>query len=688
MLVRIFSSRLGLLGLSALGGVGALLVLSWWSGVINRAEYYAQDRMMRWTAHETDADLVLVGIDEKSLRLDTLDPEEIAGSRALQLMLAGFPWSREVYGLAAERLLAAGARVVILDIIFPSARAGDEILAAAIRGSGSRIVIGSTFGRPDSALQNGLGTYIPPPPLLAEAAPDRTGYVNLIPYSDGVARGFQPYSNVYAFNGGGFGDDPPLPALSVAASRALGYAPKVTDEPEVLRIRYLRGGSIPVYSLADIFVPHLWQRNLADGEKFRDKIVLIGGTAGILQDYQETPMGRMSGPEIQLNIISALKRQAWVSEAPMWTWRLSVLLTGLAVFAMAIRRRSVAAFIGSIVGLAVLWVALFVVTYEFGHLLLPVAHPISAILLCGLAVLATDVSLERKERSRLRGTLERYVSKDVVREIVENPTSYLHMLGGQRKDVTVLFCDLKGFTSAAESLDASFMVTLLNEYFGEMVKAIFAHRGEVNKFIGDAIMAIWGGVQASSPAEDARQAVAAALEMKYRRLALNTQRNLDGRPAWEAGIGITQGAVIFGNVGSHERMEPAVIGDSVNLASRIEGLTRSYGCDILIDERVATHVRETCPLLLVDIVRVKGRRAHDTLFHPYTQEDAAWSEAFTQARLSYLDRRFTEAAAQFGALIASGPAPGLAECYRRRCEAFVNNPPPADWDGIWDFLEK
>jgi adenylate cyclase len=262
------------------------------------------------------------------------------------------------------------------------------------------------------------------------------------------------------------------------------------------------------------------------------------------------------------------------------------------------------------------------------------------------------------------------------------------MLGGQRKEVTVLFCDLRGFTTAAEDLEATFMVGLLNEYFGEMVQAIFAHRGEVNKFIGDALLAIWGGVQKSQPVEDARHAVSAALDMKDRRLALNARRAQEGRPAWEAGIGITQGMVVFGNVGAQERMEPAVIGDTVNLASRIEGLTRTYGCDILIDERVAAQARDVCELLLVDIVRVRGRRAHEALFFPYRIGDTAWSEGFTRARLSYLDRRFAEARELFAELKEDGPAPGLAARYQHRCEVFLKAPPPGDWDGIWDFAEK
>ncbi len=687
MLAKALSPRVLLLAGSVLASVVVLMALSYFSPFLNRAESYTQDFLMRQTASETDPDLVLLGLDEESLTLSAVEPEEIADSRALQLMRKGYPFPREVYALAAERLLAAGANVIVLDFVYPAPREGDEIFAEALQSAEGRLIIGSNFDHKIVGGQN-LVSYVPPTSALTKAAGPHVGYVNLAPSSDDIVRAFYPYATEWVFKGGSFGDEQPLPALTVVAAKNLGFALPQPPYPQRLRFHYLRPDSIPVVPLYRIFVPIFWDSNFKRGEYFKGKTVLIGATATILQDILSTPFGRMPGPLVQLNILSAMKRGAWIEEVPYSVRLLSIPITGFLLLLIAMRRKSVMVFVASTVGLAVLGVVVFYLAYQFKSLYLPIIHPIATILLCGLACLATDVSLERKERSRLRGTLERYVSKDVVREIVENPTSYLHTLGGQRKEVTVLFCDLRGFTTASETLDAAFIVSLLNEYFGEMVKAIFARRGEVNKFVGDALLAIWGGVQVSSPAEDARQAVGAALDMKERRFALNARRSAEGRPAWGAGIGITQGPVIFGNVGAQERMEPAVIGDTVNLASRIENLTRIYDCDILIDERVATHVRETCQLLLVDIVRVKGRRAHDTLFFPFQEADPAWCEAFIRARLSYLDGRFTEAMAQFSALGATGPAPGLAECYRRRCEGFLRESPPEDWDGIWDFLEK
>jgi adenylate cyclase len=304
----------------------------------------------------------------------------------------------------------------------------------------------------------------------------------------------------------------------------------------------------------------------------------------------------------------------------------------------------------------------------------------------GFAALASDVSLERRERGRQRRILERYMSQDIVREMLDNPGSYLDSLGGERKVVVTLFSDLKGFTADSERLDPVTMVSLLNEYFGEMVAVIFAHRGIHDKFMGDAIMATWGGLRTDGPEKDACNAVQAAFEMRRQLHKLNAGR-ADVSAGWDSGVGISQGSVLFGNIGSNDKMDITVIGDAVNLASRIEGLTRIYGCPILVDEDVAKNVREICEILLVDEVRVKGRTKPEKLYYPYQEEDLAWKEAFTTARGLYLEGKFAQAGAAFGSLTDHGLAPKLAEAYRRRCELLLQDP-PEDWTGIWTFQEK
>ena len=306
---------------------------------------------------------------------------------------------------------------------------------------------------------------------------------------------------------------------------------------------------------------------------------------------------------------------------------------------------------------------------------------------CGFLVLACDATLERRERARLRGALERYVSKDIVKEIVDNPASYLQILGGQRKEVVTLFSDLKGFTAESETMDPGEMVALLNEYFGEMVAVVFQERGTLDKFMGDALMATWGALRSAGPQDDAHRALGAAFEMRRRLASINARRKERDVAPWSSGTGITQGSVVFGNIGCQEKMELTAIGDSVNLASRIEGLTRVYGCDILVDGQLAANLTGKCHLLLVDVVRVKGRKKPESLYFPHPDVDP-WSEAFDRARADYVQKNFAEAEAAFARLAGGGLVPKLAALYQKRCVDFIRNPPPIDWDGVWDFVEK
>ncbi|HEY5741345.1 MAG TPA: adenylate/guanylate cyclase domain-containing protein, partial [Terrimicrobiaceae bacterium] len=432
-----------------------------------------------------------------------------------------------------------------------------------------------------------------------------------------------------------------------------------------------------------------WKSNYAEGKFFKDRIVIVGATAERLHDFHLTPWGKLSGPEINLHALAATLRGSWLTQAGMTATIASIIFAALSSLALTFFFRTSSSWlVGGLALGAILWLVLCAAALTLFSYFLPAAPPLLTWLLCGFAGVACDVSIERRERSRMRATLERYVSKDVVREIAEDPDSYLQSLGGQRKDMVVLFSDLKGFTSDSERLDPAEMVTLLNEYFREMVSVVFEHFGTLDKFIGDAIMATWGGLRPADRDEDAQNAVRAALRMKDRLTAINLRRNERGIPPWGSGIGISNGPAVFGNIGSQERMDMTVIGDTVNLASRIEGLTRVYGCDILVDERIAAKAREVCSFLEVDLVRVKGRKKPERLFFPYSSEFSPWAKAFSVAQGQYRAGEFTEAQAAFDRLAQEGLAPKLAALYKIRCEAFVAQPLSPGWEGIWDFLEK
>src|SRR5207248_3420452 len=245
--------------------------------------------------------------------------------------------------------------------------------------------------------------------------------------------------------------------------------------------------------------------------------------------------------------------------------------------------------------------------YDKSGLLLLTVPVLAALLLSGSSSLGFEYALERLEKLRTRRTLERYVSKNLVKEILENPDSYYSSLEGVRVPVTILFSDLIGFTTLSEKADPRVLVAQLNEHLSRMTSVIFSNGGTLDKFIGDAIMAVWGNVRSLGTAQDAKNAARAALAMRQELAQLNQKWRGEGRMGLGMGIGVNQGEVIVGNIGSQERMDPTVIGDAVNLASRLEGLTRIYGVDILVGASVAELVRDEVYLRSVARVQVKGK---------------------------------------------------------------------------------
>jgi adenylate cyclase len=691
-MTRVSSLRLRWQLLATALGMVAVLLATLFTPFVGSLNLYLQDWLLRITTRaELPKEFALVTIDERSLSLGEVSPEEIAESRPLQLMQAGFPWSREVYAALTEKLMAAGARMVIFDLLFPTSREGDQLLASALQPHAEKVVLAASFENPDSRDRGANAPQlVVPNDAFREAVDGNWGIVNLPMWRDNKVRSL--YTAASASNIIGvptLHHEEVVPSLATVSARLMGATVPESPEHEPLRFRYSLPGTARLVSLFEIFVPEFWKSNYGDGAFFKDRIVLVGATAERLHDFYLTPWGKLSGPEINLHALAAMLRGSWLKQAGLAATIVAIVFATLASLGLTFFfRRSAKSLAAGVVGGALFWLLLCTAVLWLFSYFLPTAAPLLTWLVCGFAGVACDVSIERRERGRMRATLERYVSRDVVREIAENPDSYLQSLGGQRKEMVVLFSDLKGFTSDSERLDPAEMVTLLNEYFREMVGVVFAHSGTLDKFIGDALMATWGGLRAVDLEEDAQNAVLAAFKMQERLATINEQRTAAGIKPWGSGIGITYGPAIFGNIGSHQRMDMTVIGDTVNLASRIEGLTRIYGCDILVDERVARKAKDVCLFLEVDVVRVKGRKKPERLFFPHKEEHLAWAEAFAAARAQYRAGEFAAAQAAFDQLAQTGLAPKLAALYRVRCEAFVAQPLSPGWEGIWDFLEK
>jgi adenylate cyclase len=306
----------------------------------------------------------------------------------------------------------------------------------------------------------------------------------------------------------------------------------------------------------------------------------------------------------------------------------------------------------------------------------------------GVLVVLEDITSEK----RVKSSLSRYMSKDVVEKLLADQGS--PALGGVRQEVSILFSDIRSYTTLTENADAHEIVEMLNEYFTYMVDVIFEHEGILDKFIGDAIMAVFGAPFAR-PESDPVNAVSAAVEMQGALERYNAQRAAQGKPPIETGVGISSGQVVCGNIGSEKRMDYTVIGDGVNLASRLEGATKQYGAHIMVSEFTQARTGSRFVTRELDRIRVKGKTLPVRIFEVMGRADrpvpdgvARRLEAHERGMEAYRRRAWRDALAAFGSAAEAFPKDKVFGLYAERCRYFLEQPPGDDWDGVWELKEK
>jgi len=299
---------------------------------------------------------------------------------------------------------------------------------------------------------------------------------------------------------------------------------------------------------------------------------------------------------------------------------------------------------------------------------------------------AFDAVVAQKREMRIRNIFQLYVPKDVIEEVFVNPEK---MLVGNNRYVSILFSDIRSFTTISEGMTPDALVNSLNRYFGIMVDVIMEHDGMVDKYIGDAIMAVFGAPV--SHGNDALSSVISGLKMAEGLERFNREQISLGAPEFHIGVGINYGEVTVGNIGCDKKMNYTVIGDTVNLASRLEGLTKMYHQPILITESVVEKIDGTLPWRTVDKVAVKGKtlgvKIMTTRFSVEGTEAEAW-KIHEEAVALYYKRNFAAAAERFERILQLLPGDVIAEQYLDRARSHIKTPPPPQWDGVEIMTEK
>lgn len=617
----------------------------------------------------------LVVIDSSCLTLDHLPPEELEASLSLRQMAAGYPWSREVYADAIRRMLEAGARLIILDVLLLSEREGDAALRDVIAEFPGRVVLVSNFAQDVTADGIVVVRYQEPSPSVVPESGALVGFANFWKDSDGVVRS-APFTlrnqTLVAHSS---------PAMAI---RALGGEEMFQRLPASSPFRPCMEGLAPDVRVAlwQLFSEAKWKSNLREGEVFRDRVIAIGASATQFHDEFRTPVGNFLGAGLHLSVIGAAWKQAFFTFAGHRAGAVAALLGGGAALLIWLAVPGLLGRLAVLVLVAGAMVAGTVGSMVYLGWMPPLFAMVLGLGVSAVAALGSDLITEGQARRQARAILERYVSPGVAREILDQRADFLQSLGGARREVTVLFSDVRGFTTASEGGEPAEIFDQLNEYLGCMVDEILASGGGVDKFLGDGILAVWGTLARREASEEAAAALACAEKMLNALEKFNDGRAARGLAPWKVGIGIHSGPVLFGNIGSESRMEPTVIGDTVNLASRIEGITKPVGCQLLVSSATASLAGATGGLRPAERVRVVGRAKAVDLMTLWPERFSADDRrAFSSAVEYFRNGRLEAARELFNEVLAAHPEDRLCQLYLGRIQGWEGRELPADWDG-------
>lgn len=632
---------------------------------MHRAELATYDWRFKFQGNSTPhPDIVIIAVDESSLK-----------------ELRQWPWPRSLHAKLIRTLRATHPKVLLFDIFFiepfTASPEGDRELVKTTKEN--PWVVHTLFYEPSEGPISRLGL---PFSSLLEAS-DHLGFANAIIDEDGVLRRAVPMRHV---------DDMSFYLLSV-----MGASMYLNQSPEELLQKVpldARGRMLVHFTGREYTYPYLSYADVLSGKipasEFKDKIVLVGPTATGTFDHYPTPLSKfMPGVEFHANVIDNLIRMNTLRSANPKTTYIVILLLGVFCGLVVARYSAWAGALWAL-GMGLVYWGVSQWLFSSKHLVLDTAGALLALMLGYMGIVIYRFFTEEREKRLVKGFFSQQVSSDLLHVLMETP----HILkkGGERREMTALFSDVAGFTSISERLEPEDLVLLLNSYLTAMTDIIFEYGGYLDKYMGDGIMAFWNGLLKQP--DHAEKACRCALKSMQRLNALNAELEKRGLVPLKARIGVNTGTMLAGFMGSNQKNQYTIMGDNVNLASRLEGANKSFGTSIMISEFTCDRVNELFEVRFLDIIRVPGKakpvKTYELLGEKGTV-DPIWSQVlpvYHQAIQEFGAQEFLSAKTKFLEVLGILGHDKPCETYIQRADAFILNPPPKDWDGVFELKVK
>ena len=595
--------------------------------------------------------IVVIAIDDKSLQ-----------------EIGRWPWNRNEFANVIR--LLKDSSVVAIDVAFFEKSENDKEIIDAVRSSGNVILpVEYTSYIEENGSIIGKDILLPINGLRENTS---LGYINIISDKDGVSR---------AVN---------MDIKGEYDSFAELIYEKYTDNKFKLKSQRLlvnfvgRPGSFTTYSFTDVVNGRI------DAADFRDKIILIGATSPDMHDdyFVPTSNGKaMPGVEIHANTLQTMINEDFLYLEDDLILILTIFISSI-ITLFLIYRFSVPISSLIIFGLIILYTFISINLFDMGIIMNLVYIPLSFIS-TQISLIAYFYFSEKKEKDRITSAFGKYVSPHIVKELIEHPEKL--NLGGEKRTITVFFSDIRGFTNLAERFKPEELVNFLNEYLSDMTNIIIDNGGVVDKYIGDAIMAFWGAPLDEK--DHAKLACETSLQMINRLELLRKKWKDEGKPEINIGCGINSGEAVIGNMGSDKRFDYTAMGDAVNLGSRLEGLTKQYGVNIIISENTKKYVNDEFLVRELDFVAVKGKKEPIKIYelicliNDATKRDIKLKDMFENGLKNYSEMRWDNAIKYFKDCL-NIKEDKASKIFIERCLDYKKNPPDKNWNHVWVMKTK